>query len=611
FYLKRYNISLTSILSSIRSRNIRSTGGTIQSVTKNKNIVTIGQFKNPMDVKDVIIRANYEGKRIYIKDLAKVGMGFKEKTKELFINQKKGITVSIVKNENADISQTIENVKNFIEKNKKNYQEKYLISTIDDRSLSIKALLDVVQYNALIGFILVFIILLIFLNFRSAFWTAFGIPSTIFITLIFMYLYGISLNIITLGALITVLGMMVDDAIVISENIHNYKMKGYSAYDAGYKGLTEVLFPVTVSILTTIVAFLPLLAIKGKMGLFISVFPIIVTVALLGSLFESVFILPQHVIHGKIKNKESKEWFDFIAQGYKKLLIHILKFRYLVLLFFVILLIITIVISSNVFAKFILIKDDSSDTLLINLEAAAGTNLGTTTKLTKNIEKQILSAINKEEIIAVNTIIGHHRVKKINDRGNRENWAQVGIYLVPSTKRKRNVNEIVKSIKKKIKDNNDFEKIIFSKKIIGPDPGKGVDVKIAGNNIKTLIELVKKIENHLKTIQGVTDIDNTNKPGKEEIILDFDYIKMAKLNIDVSAIAETVKTAYDGVIVTSIQLPDKKLDFRLEMDNNFKGSVRFLNDLLIPNKQGRLIKLDDISKIKIKPGICAIDHYNG
>jgi multidrug efflux pump subunit AcrB len=611
--IKKYNISLIDVVDSINARNVRSSGGSIQSVVKDQNIVTIGQFENPLDVKDVIIRANYSGNRILVKDIASVRRGHKKENIEVFINQKKGITVSVVKTENADITDTIKSVESFLEQNRAKFGKQFTITPVEDRSLSIKALLNVVVSNALIGFVLVFIILVLFLDFKSAFWTAFGIPVTIMMTMTFMFINNISLNIITLGAIITVLGMLVDDAIVISENIHYHKLQGVSNREAGFKGLMEVMVPVLLSILTTIVAFLPLLAIKGKMGLFIKIFPVIITVALLASFIESVFLLPHHVAHGKKKEKKEKKWFLKAMNIYQELLVKVLRFRYLVLLFFVIILAVTGLLSAKAFTRFVLIKDDSSDTLLINLEAPNGTNLSRTTELLGSMEKAIISQIDPETVVSVNSITGNHKVKSINDRGNYENWAQIALYLIPASSRKESTKEIMHRLKKYVKKNGKmgFEKVLFIKRVIGPDPGRGVDVKLAGNNLEALKKASGELTAFLETLDGVTDIDSTSKPGKEEIVVKFDYLALARVGLDVATVSRVVKTAFDGSVVTTFQSDDKKIDYRLELSPEYKRDRDFLKNLLIPNKQGRLIPLREIARLDVQPGFTVIDHYNG
>ena len=444
-----------------------------------------------------------------------------------------------------------------------------------------------------------------------------GIPSAVLTTFIFMYFNDMSLNIISLSAIITVLGMLVDDAIVVSENIYYHKLAGHSSHKAGYIGLIEVANPIVMSILTTIVAFLPLLAIKGKMGMFIYVFPIIVSVALAASLFEALFLLPQHLTHNneakdKIKVKKSN-WFDPVMNLYKTVLKKILTFRYLVLFLFITVFIITALFSVNYFKKFVLIQDDSSDSFMINLEAPVGTKLEVTSEMTKNFEKKIIDKINKKSLYAVRTVVGHHRVKLTNDRGNREDWSQVAIYLSPVSERKEKTEDIIKELNQFIKKEGKFgfDKIFFEKYVLGPDPGKGVEVKLAGNNLSKIESAVDELKEFIAKIEGVTDVDTTNKPGKEEIVLSFNHLEMARLNIDIETVAKTIKTAFSGIIVTSFQTETKKIDYRLELKEDFTRDIRFLKKLLIPNKQERLIELSNIANFKIKSGISYIDHYNG
>lgn len=613
--MQKYYISLNDIANSIQKRNIRSTGGTIQSVSEEKTIVTIGQFDNPMDVKDVIIRSSFEQQRVRINDIAKVKSGYRKENVLVKIDREPGVVISVTKKENSDITRTIDNVKEYIEKIEKQFPEGLKIITVDDRSRSIKALLNVVKSNAFVGFILVFVILMLFLDFRSAFWTAVGIPLTILMVMTYMYVEGISLNTISLGAIITVLGMLVDHGIVISENIYMYRSEGMPPLKAVIKGLKEVLAPVVITILTTIVAFLPLLAVGGKMGKFISIYPIIITVALAASFFEAVFLLPNHLAHGKVKKKSKKKahWFTAVSNWYEKALIKVLKFRYIILSVFLVLFIVTIFMAKNSFNKFVLFPSSSADTLLINVEAPEGTPLAKTEKYLKKIENLVLTTVNSNELIAIKTIVGHHREKLWNDQGQRENWGQVTIYLVPSTERERTANILIRTMKKKLakKPIKEFDKILFSKFVMGPDPGKGVDIKLVGNNEKNMQLALADIVGFVTNIDGVSGIDHTLKPGKTELKINFNYEKLAQLNMDVATVAQTVRMAYEGMVVTSIQTIDKELDFRVAIAPGYQKNKKFLLELLIPNKQGRLIPLKQVATITERAGSSTIYHYNG
>lgn len=452
--MSNYYISFNDIIQSIKTRNVRVTGGTLQSVHEDKTIISIGQFEDPMDVKEVIIRSNFEENRVRIKDIAKVKDSFKKKNIEVKINTIPGVSLRIVKKSNSDVVRTVKNVKKYLSAIKDDVPEGLEIIEIYDDSRSISSLLKIVKQNAFIGFLLVFLVLLLFLrDLRTSFWTAFGIPITILITLTYMKLAGFSINIITLGALITVMGMLVDHGIVISDIIFEYKSKGYSPVDAAIKGVMDVIAPVSITIITTIVAFIPMFYIKGMMGKFIYVFPSVIICALVASFIEATIILPNHLSQGKIKRlkdrKSSKNWFDPVAKFYQKLLMSFLKFRYFVVLFFIFIFIMTIVISIEPIKNFILLDDKSSDQVFIKLEAPQGTSLQKNTELTEKIEKIIYETLSTDELVSIKTVIGHHKVKGLKHKGNHENWALVSINLVPLTNRTRTADDIMNTLRKK------------------------------------------------------------------------------------------------------------------------------------------------------------------
>ena len=609
----KYYISLSDIVNSIKTRNIRVTSGALQSVIKDKTIVTIGQFDDPMEVKEVIIRSNFEESRVRIKNIANVEDGFKKSNVEVKVNTQEGVTLQMHKKESADTVKIVKNLKKFLKSIEKDIPEGIEISRIEDWSLSITSLLKVVSSNALIGFILVFVILFIFLlDFRTSFWTAFGIPITILLAMTSMKFIGFSLNILSLGALITVMGMLVDHGIVISENIYEHKFNGLSPIDATIKGIKEVIAPVSVTILTTIVAFFPLFFIGGLMGKFIQVFPTVVILALLASFFEAVFILPNHLAHGRHK-LERKNWFAPIAAGYEKFLQVILKFRYLVVLLFIGIFIFTILISTETIRNFVLMDDDTSDKIVIQLESAEGTNLSTTSKYTDKVEEAIYNEVLPEELISVKTVSGHHDENPLSGEGFYENRALVQINLAPLTERKRKAREIVNVLRKKINVENldEFEKIIIEENLMGVPVGNPIDIKIFYEDKKEAQKVKKEIKDYLASIDGVIYIDDDQKEGRDELKIDFNYNAQAKMGLNVETVARTIRTAYEGTVATSIQTPKKELDFRVKIDDSFQRDKKFLMNLLIPNKYGRLIRLKDISMIIPQRSISTINHYNG
>ncbi len=603
-----FYISLTDVVNSIGSRNIRSSGGTMQSVYNEKNIVTIGQFENPMDVGEVIIRSGFEQKRVRIKDIAKIEDGFEDQDIMINVNGEKSVVLNIKKKENADIIKTVDRVKKFLEENP---YKQFDVSVVSDDSEAVKSLIDVVVNNALIGFVLVFLVLLVFLDLRTSFWTAVSIPFCMFLTIIFMQVNDFSLNIMTLGGIITVLGMMVDDAIVIAEVIYEKKNGGISPLKAAVEGTREVFAPVLVSILTTIFAFLPILMIKGTMGKFIFVFPVIVAVVLIFSLFEAVTILPNHLASGKVKTKPDKKenWFHPFINVYRKILARALKLRYAVLALFVVLLIGAVVFSNETIKGFVLFWDNSNDYVDVDVDFPAGTSLEKTEALTRKLEKIIIKNIPEKEFVSTYSQSGTHSGHSMN----HDYWSTVQIKFVPINERDRTAAEIVNDLRGKLKKMKlkQYSNIVVREGRAGPPTGDPIDVKIISRSTDEAKAVKTEIMNILSKINGVKDIDTDLKPGKTELKFKFNYDRMAQYGMNVKTVASTVRTAYEGAEASSIQTLDSKLDFVVELQDRFKGSERALMNLLIPNESGRLIRLKEIAALSTGTGDSEVNHFNG
>ena len=616
YKLQSKYVSLNEITRSIQNRNVRLTGGSLQSIQKEHNIVTIGEFEDPLEVEDVIIRSTFERPALRINDISNTEDSFKKQAVMVRVNKKPGIIFSIVKKENSDIVKTVDNIKLFVEKEKGNVPDGIKLSGVEDRSLSIRSLLNVVASNALIGFFLVFIILLFFLDYKTAFWTACGIPTTLLMLFTFFNLMDYSLNLITLGAVITVLGMLVDHGIVIAESVFSFKKQGYSSVESAVKGVKDVISPVLITILTTIAAFLPLLYVSGVMGKFIKVYPVIISAALILSFFEAVFILPGHLAHIKEKKKkEPKKRFENFAELYKKLLLKLFTFRYVVFLLFIILLGLSLFLARDNIKNFVLMWDNTADSFLVNLEAPEGTALEKTSELAVPLEEMINKAVKENELYAVKTNIGHHTVKRINSQGNHENWAQISVYLVPQTDRERSVEQIMNAVKNKFKEQKDtvkrFRKITFAKMTVGPSSSGMVEIKILGGNSEERNTVYSQVRKYMKELPGVVDLDSDQKPGKDELKIVFDYEALAKLDLNVASVAQAVKTAYDGNVATSIQTEKEKIDFRVLIDDKYKKDINFLKNLLIPNARGRLIQLNQVASIKTGSSPAIINHFDG
>jgi len=605
-------VSLSEIVSSIKNRNVRSTGGTIQSVDRERNVVTIGEFSDPLEVGEVIVRSGFEQKHLKVKDIAAVNDDFEDAGTYLRANGGRAVVFSIKKKETVDIIRTVDALKKTIKQNESLYAGKFRVDVLADDSQSIRSLISVVIGNAVLGFVLVIITLLVFLDYKTSFWTAFSIPLCLLMSIAFLNLTGSSINTITLGAIITVLGMLVDDAIVVAETVYVKREEGLAPLEAAYQGIKEVVAPVAVTIITTIIAFVPLMMVGGRMGKFIYTFPIVIAVTLTVSFLEAVFILPNHLAHSTIKQiTQEKRWYIALFNGYKELLKKALALRYPVLGVFVLLLFFSIAISAGSMRNFKLMRDDNSEQFYLELVAPVGVTLDEMEAMTAKVEQKLMEKIPRKEFLSVISTIGEHTHNDLE--GVHKNWATVDVQLVTKTERKRSTQQIMASLREELstKKMSGFETITFNERRFGPSSGDEINLKIISNSAKQSAAAESEILEFLKKTNGIKDVDTDNKEGDDEIRIRFDYDKLAQYDMSVSNVAATVRTAYEGAKATYVQYADTRLEFYVRVKDSEMLGTDYLLNLLIPNNSGALIRLSQVAHVEEGKARSSILHFNG
>lgn len=622
-----YYLSLNDIVTAVEMRNVRATGGDLKIGGKEQSVVTIGEFEKAIDVNDVIIRSTFDGRRVRVKDVATINEGFVEKDVLVKVNQTSGYSLSVVKKEKSDIITTIEEVNKYLEDNSHLVPSNMEITPMQDSSLSISSLISVVTSNLVTGFIIIFVILFIFLDVRSALYTSVGMIFIVCLTLIYMTSSDITFNIISLSAIITVLGMIVDNSIVVSENIFNFKQKGYKGLDATRLGVKEVLMPIIVSSMTTITAFAPMLSITGMMGKFINQFPKVVIVALIASFIQAIFILPNQLLGSdedvSIKKKKKKRknllhynkdaLFNKMKIPFVFILDKMLKVRYFVVLGFTILLVFSVFLAQDSFSKFVLVYDTSADTIIINIDSGVGTAIETTEEYIGEIGNVVDSVLEDGELIAQYTLVGQQVDQGIVSE-ELANLAGIMVYLVPVTERKRIADDISSLINTEI-DKTGLKEKLSSLSVSVESPmsgvGKAVDIKVVGNDTESAKIVKDKIKNYLITVPGIINYDDDDKVGKEELRVVFNYEKIAELGINVATVAREVRTAYTGTVATYIQGLDNKLDFRVQLEKDAITNIGAVENILIPNDENRLVPLKNLASIMSTDGVSTLRHFDG
>jgi multidrug efflux pump subunit AcrB len=606
--VEKYQIPLREIIESVKRRNIRGTTGSFESYTSEKNLVTLAQFREPQEVGDVIVRSTFEGPLIKVKDLAIIQDDFEDERIFSRMNGKSAISFAVYLNESADVIRACDAIKKLIKEEKKNLPENVKILYSNDTSRIVRNSFDVVFTNGLIGLILIVILLPVFLNFRTAFWVAMGIPVALLGTIFLLPLFGMYLDTITLSGMILVIGIIVDDAIIISENITRRREKGDAPLEAAVNGIHEVFRPVLTTVLTTFLVFAPMFFMPGVFGKFVVPIPLAISLALFISLGEAMVALPAHLasgMHRRTVKSTGRKWFRILSERYRGIVSGILKYRYLFIPLFIILLIGSLLYAGS-YMKFLLFPTEMADHFYIGYELPIGTSLQTTSEKIKNVE-ELVAKIPKKELASFTTRIGTNPF--IN--AETENYAFISVNLTPFTKRNRTADEIVEAMRSQTDTLINQGDIIYIIESGGPPVGKPVNLRITGSDDLLRTQLTDSVVTFLGEIDGVKDIIRDDKGGKDQVEIKINYNKLSRLGLTVADVAQNVRIAYDGEVVTNVRYGDEDVAFRIMIEKKARKRLTYLNELLIPNRQARLVPLKEVATLRTGPGPADYRHFDG
>ncbi len=483
--LEFYDISAEEIVNALKNRNLNLPGGNIKDKSGMEySIRTEKEFQNKSEIENLIVRANDLGGAIKIADIASVRDDFEDKEVLEKVNGKEAIILTILKKKTGDAIDLVDEIMVTLDDFRKSAHTDLEITTFNDFSFYVKRRLNVLINNIAIGLLLVAIVLIFFLGWRVALMVAIGLPFAFAITFLIMEGSDLSINLISMFGLIIAVGLVVDDAIIIGENIYRHIQNGMPPIKAAIQGTQEMINPVFAAITTTCIAFLPLVFMPGIMGKFVWILPTAVIISLAASLIESFFILPVHISDiskKKLKKEtmveEKKSWianfsdnisklekrlFQFLQNIYKPVLVKAVRYRYLTIIFASALFILGIVLIGR--TGFILFPADGVEIVIAKIEAKTGVSLEEMNDRIHSIEKGIHD-LDKDELDNYNTRIGIHQNDPNDPFTKRgKNYAQINIYLTPEQERNRNAAEIIGYLKQKVDPENPIYNIAKTKK---------------------------------------------------------------------------------------------------------------------------------------------------
>jgi len=600
--LVRYQIPLSQVINEINNNHIRQPAGHIEikdepSVTINAQLDTVKKLNN------VYIQAGFKGKAIDLNSIAEVRTDFRREKQIIKVNGHESIMFNVVKNGSFGILESLQSVQkvvdDFSNNNLRNSNIQLVI--LDDESYDVRNRLGIIATNGAIGFTLILLTLFLFLNKRSGIWVAMGIPFTICLTIIITNMMGYTINNVTLAAVIIVMGIVVDDAIVVAENIGRFRANGFSSHDAAVKGTTQVFMPILASITTTCVAFIPLFYFTGRFGSFVSFIPPIVFLMLFASLLESLVILPGH-LHFQAPQflrrqpqslaKVKAHWFDRIENRYGNALIILLKYKYLIIAVFICLLTASLFIAKQTMS-FVLFPHSETREIVLLGTANKKADRYETAMISKDIENIITPYIGKE-VIGFRTEIARSRHGGVA----KENKFRMIIEIVPKEDRTRSADDLVNLWKPETAKVKGLKKLIIQKSRWGQSSGSAVEVLILENNDALRNKAAELVLAAMEEHPELTNAEIDRPLTLPEYKVDIKREKVKRLSINPTDIATTFRASLEGNILYELPKDNEHIDVRISVLDSAKKDINSILKIPVENRSNYLAPLGDLVTIK-------------
>ncbi len=639
-------IAFNEIENAIRFENIAVAAGEILMPDKTTRTVRTGrEFKNVKEISDLLIKSN-QGAPVYLKDIASVEFGFEKRKSFARLNKETVVSLQVIKKSGENLLETIDQIIQILEEHKKNQKipPDLNVTVTNDQSDIIRNQLSSLENSMIFAVMLVIFVLYLFLGLRNALFVGLSIPLSMFLSFLILGLLGNSLNMMVLFALILSLGMLVDNAIVIVDNIYRFIENGYSVFKAARLATGEIAFPIITSTLTTITAFAPLAFWNSGSGEFMKDIPITLMITLGSSLFVSLVIIPvfssAFVKINKEKGSKKKRWivliivvlvaiiFYFsgsIAFGnillllliiallnflffnrlsdwfqnkfllhlenwYAKSLAFLLKGKHaLILIIGTILLLIITVFMFRFFAPDIrLFPDNEPRYINIIAELPIGMDVTGTDSVIMEIEKDLYQFIEpyKPIIESVHTIVGEG-AKSQEEQGREEtpNKALITITFLPFEERgDLKSSDLMRLLSKKL--TGQYPGIVFSleKNRQGPVTGKAVSIEITGNDLDKLIFVSDTMRYIIESsaIDGLGAMKTDLERGKPELVFDIDSEKARKFGLSSFMIAATLRTSLFGKDISDFKSGNEEYPIMLRYDEQYRNDPAALLNQKIP-----------------------------
>jgi multidrug efflux pump subunit AcrB len=623
-------VSLNQIANALRNNLRDLPGGTLKSSGGDIRLRGMGVPPDPRQMSAIVLRNDDLGGQLRLGDLAKVQVRHEEALTLGRFNGKASVNLTLNKTSQASTIEVARLVRDYVKTRQQSLPAGVKLGLFSDLSVYVKNRLETVKSSGIVGLALVLLALYLMLNFRVAFITALGIPVSFLVAVITLYMLGYSINMVSLFAFLIALGLIVDDAIIVSENVYRHLELGEPPVRAATLGTREVYWPVVASTSTTIAAFMPMFAIGGTMGAFISVIPVVVSSSLLGSLLEAFGVLPSHAKEflGKARTRKVGriDW-SALNRRYTQLLRACLDYRYPVAMLSIGVLIIAVTFAATRI-PFLLFGHVDVGQFFINIEAPSTYSIEDSSRLADKLEDTLMQTLGEEELDTLLSNVGvmfidFHRVKlgsryiqlivdlkQQKPQGFIEQWISpvVSLKFAWEGSRDRSSAEIIDEVRLAFQQIPGIQRMSILRAQGGP-AGADVEIGILGESVDRISNTAESIRSFIQRLPGVSDARQDMDPGKLEYRYELNE-RGRRLGLSQTQLADAVRTGFLGLKLSYVSWQDKRIPVRLIYDDELRHDAAALTRLPITLDDGRTVYLGDVADIQEARGYNTINRRN-
>ena len=644
-----YGMSISSFQEKLYSENQNTSGGAIRMGDGRFQLRVPGEFKSPDEIYGLVL-GTHNGQPVYLKDLAMVVDGFKEETSRSRLDGTSAVSIAVKKRSGENIIGISRQVDALVEEAKLTWPANTEIVKVMDKASDIEGMVADLENNILTGLLLVVLVIFFAMGFRNALLVSMAIPFSMLLSFTILYLLDITLNVVVLFSLTLALGMLVDNAIVIVENIYRYMEQGAPRLEAAKRATSEVAYPVIGSTLTTLAAFSPMLFWPGIMGEFMSYLPLTLIVTLSSSLFVAMVINPALAsLFMKVKNTDQEKEMSVeeiaaagerpveikgrVLTGYSRVLQFALRRPITVVLIACACLILLFrgwLLAVGLEKPVEFFPDLEPKSIYVNVEPPEGADLEYIDRVIKRVEVAIAGItqnsyagsadladlyneayVPREHRKADNTTfmgpsdlgnIKNIYTKAVSTPGSGSMFSSntpnnIGVQFIDLDERLRSSNETVAEIRKRVAS-IPGAKITIAAQEEGPATGAPINIEISGDEMVVLGKLSKQVREIISRIPHVKDVRDDYSEGTPSIQVVIDRQKAALFGLTTDMIGFALKTAYNGLDVSSFRESNEDYDITVQLSEEDRRLTDVLRELMIPVPSGEMVPLSTLAQIE-------------